>query len=210
VHTPVVYLRNLPYEEQLYWKAYNERPKGGISERAFKTDFEGRWDVDYEPLSSLKDAVRELHRQQVQWWKLRSKNLVDQVHYPATSSADEWSNEILHLDQLVVEGFEEKWLRQKAQSLGRTPDPRFRSLKLAEECLIALGFEEDHSRKITDPFHQVHDLRSKLKGHASGAEAMAIKQKVLSEYKSYRMHFRALCSECDDSIRTMTEALKKL
>ena len=33
VHTYLVYLRRLPYEEQLHWKAYNERPKGPISKR---------------------------------------------------------------------------------------------------------------------------------------------------------------------------------
>ncbi len=210
VHTYIVYLSRLPYEEQLHWKAYNEEPKGPISQRAIKTDFEGSWDVEYDPLSSLRDAVRELNRHQVLWWKLRSEKLVDQVHYPVTSSADEWSNEILQLDQLVVEGFDEKWLRQKAHSLGRTPDSQFRSLKLIEECLIALGFEEEHARKITSPLHQVHFLRSKLKGHVSGEEALEIKQKVLSDHGSYKKHFQSLCSECDTSIRTIAETFKKL
>ena len=31
VHTYLVYLRHLPYEEQLHWKAHNEAPKGTIS-----------------------------------------------------------------------------------------------------------------------------------------------------------------------------------
>ena len=207
VHTYIVYLRRLPYEEQLYWKAHNERPKGPISNRAFTTDFEGRWDLEYDPLISLKHALRELNRQQVPWWRLRAEKLLDQVHYPVTSSADEWANEILQLDQLVVEGFEEKWLRQKAQSLGREPDHKLRSLKLMEECLMALGFEEDHARKITAPFHKVHYLRSKVKGHASNEEATAIKQEVLTEYGSYKTHFRVLCGECDESIQTITNAL---
>jgi len=113
VHTYLVYLRALPYEEQLYWKSYNEEPKAPISKRAFTTDFEGTWHLEYDPLDSLKNAVSDLNRDQVPWWTLRSEKLRDQVHYPVTSSADEWATEILNLDQLVVEGFETKWLRNK-------------------------------------------------------------------------------------------------
>jgi hypothetical protein len=82
VHTYLVYLRNLPYEEQLYWKSCNEAPKGPISERAFKTDFEGSWHLDYDPLNSLKQAVGDLHKDQVPWWTLRSAKLQDQLHIP--------------------------------------------------------------------------------------------------------------------------------
>lgn len=58
VHTYIAYLRNLPHEEQMYWKAYNESPKAPISKRAFKTDFEGIWDNEYDALESLCQAVQ--------------------------------------------------------------------------------------------------------------------------------------------------------
>ena len=41
VHAYICDLRNLPYQEQLHWKSYNENPKSGISERAITNDFEG-------------------------------------------------------------------------------------------------------------------------------------------------------------------------
>jgi hypothetical protein len=210
VHTYLVYLRYLPYEEQLHWKAYNEPPKGPISKRAIKTDFEGSWDFEYDPLNSIKDMVRELHRKQVPWWTLRSEKLVDQVHYPVTASADEWANEILLLDQLLVEGFETKWLRQKAGSLGRRPDPKFGSLKLLEECLIGVGFGPDDAQKAIAPLKTAHDLRSKLKGHASGDEAVAIKKQVLKNHGSFQQHFRYLSAECDEAIRAIAEELAKI
>jgi hypothetical protein len=208
VHAYLVDLRRLPHEEQIHWTAYNERPKGPISKRAFTTDIEGRWNLEYDPLDSLKTALDELRRRQVPWWTLRSHDLPEQVHYPVTSSTDEWSIEILRLDKFVVEGFEQKWLRKKALELGRTPEPKVGSLKLVEECLIALGFEEDHAAKITGPLHEVHSLRSKLIGHASGSAAVSIKQRVLSEHGSYRKHFHALCGRCDESIQTIVEAFK--
>jgi len=209
VHTYIVYLRNLPYEEQLYWKAYNEPPKGGISRRAFTTDIQGTWYLEYDALTSLKGALHQWDEAQVPWWVLRAENLQDQVHYPVTSSADEWVSEILNLDQLVVEGFETKWLRSSAELLGRTPDASLASLMLAEQCLIGLGYEESDAHKIVAPLKKVHWLRSKLKGHASGTDATKIKKQALAECASYKRHFRVLTEEVDQSVRALGAAFEK-
>jgi len=206
VHTYLVYLRSLPYEEQLHWKAYNERPKGPIAERALKADFEGSWDIKIDPLNELKYLLLDLKKQTVPWWTLRSEKLIEQVHYPVTDSADEWSNEILLLDQLVVEGFEEKYLRKKAESLGRKPDPKLRSLQLVEDCLQALGCDEERSKELVAPLRRLHNMRSKLKGHASGDSAIEIRKEVLTNHQTYRKHFESICLACTDSIRTIMEA----
>jgi hypothetical protein len=58
VHTYLIYLSYLPYEEQLYWKSFNEPPKGPISKRAIQTDFKGEWDTAYDPLESLMSVNR--------------------------------------------------------------------------------------------------------------------------------------------------------
>jgi len=210
VHTYLIYLQRLPYDEQLYWKSYNEKPKAPISRRAHTTDFQGEWYTEYDPLTSLKEIMLELDRAQVPWWTLRSEELPPRVHYPVTTSPDEWSNEILQLDQMLVEGFETKWLRKKAIELGKDPDPKFRSLKLVEECLVALGWEETDAREVTAPMHNLHELRSKLKGHAPGDEATAIRKQVLAEHGSYGKHFRSLCANCDEGLHTIAEQLKGL
>jgi len=209
VHTYLIYLSRLPYEEQLHWKQYNEEPKAPLSKRAFATDFEGQWYDEYDPLYSLKHKLEELHQTNVGWWTLRSVDLLKRVHYPYTSSADEWADEILNLDQLVVEGFEEKWLRAKAKELGRNPDIKLRELKLVEECLVGLGFEEDHAHKIMTPFHNIHNLRS-IKGHATGDEATEIRKQVLKEYGNFRQQYKHVCTECDESLETIIEAFRKL
>ncbi len=209
VHTYLVYLRNLPYEEQIYWKSYNEQPKAPLSKRAIKTDFEGNWFTEYDPLGSLKSGVCDFHLSQVPWWTLRSQRLLDQVHYPVTSSADEWANEILQLDQLIVEGFESKWLKNKASALGRATDPKLQSLALIEECLIGFGYTEEHAERIVAPLKQVHYLRSKVKGHASGRTVEDVKRQILKEHRSYKDHFRALCGKCDESIRAVGQEFRQ-
>lgn len=210
VHTYLIYLSRLPYEEQLHWKQYNEQPKAPLSDRAIKTDFEGQFYEEYDPLPSLKQKLDKLHTEGVSWWKLRDQDAPDKVHYPYTSSRDEWADEILNLDQLLVEGLEEKWLRNKAKELKINPDARLRALKLMEAILVAIDFEESHSREIMTPFHTVHNLRSILKGHTSGSESEKIKKEALSVHGSFRRHFEKVCSDCDESIEIIAEAFKEL
>lgn len=210
VHTYLIYLSHLPYEEQLHWKQFNENPKAPLSDRAIKTDFEGQFYEEYDPLPSLKRKLDQLHAEGVNWWKLRDQDAPDKVHYPYTDSRDEWAEEILNLDQLLVEGLEEKWLRKKAKELKFDPDARLRTLKLVETILVAVNFEEDHAREIMSPFHTVHNLRSILKGHTSGSEAETTRKDALTEYGSFRKHFEKICTDCDESLEIIAGAFKEI
>ena len=203
VHTYLQYLSHLPYEEQLYWKSFNEAPKGPISRRAFHTDFEGKWDPGYDPLQSLRGVLVELHENPVPWWKLRESSLLEKVHYPLTKAPDEWSDELHALDKLVVEGFVTDNLRARLTNLGSTVNSEWKSLKLLEELLRGLGSDKDQVREITGPLRELNSLRSKISGHASGREATRIKTEILKKHKTYAGHFRDLCTQCDRAIRTL-------
>jgi len=205
VHTYLIYLNHLPYEEQLHWKQYNEDPKASISHRAYTTDIKGDFHLDYNSLESLKHKLREL---KCPWWTLRTEDVIERAHYPVTTSNDEWKEEILALDQLLVEGFQEKWLRNKSKELGRSPDAQSRSLKLLEECLVGLDFEEDHARTIVAPLRELHDLRSKLKGHASGNTAQTLKTEAIKNHGNYRDHYTHLVTACDEAVKTLIEAFQ--
>jgi hypothetical protein len=209
VHTYLIYLSGLPYDEQLHWKQFNEYPKAPLSDRAIKTDFEGRWSEEYDSLPSLKRKLDTLHSESVDWWKLRDPEAPSKVHYPYTDSKDEWAEEILNLDQLLVEGLEEKWLRRKAKELGCNPDSRLRALKLIEVILVAVDFESEHARDIMSPFHAVHNLRSILKGHTAGSEAEKVRKETLVAFGSFKKHFEKLCTDCDESIDIVANALRE-
>lgn len=209
VHTYLVYLSRLPYAEQLHWKAYNEKPKGFLSERAVTTDFKGDWYLGYDPLASLKSKLSQLIRNGVPWWKLRSTNLMDKTHYPVTTSTDEWANEIMNLDQLLVEGFDTSWLKERALELHRTPEKTAGSISLLGECLVGLGIEAEQAKKLMAPLHALHKTRSKVKGHATGSEAQALKNEAITTYGSYKKHFEELCKLCDESMETIIDTLSR-
>jgi hypothetical protein len=203
VHTYLIYLSYLPYEEQLYWKSFNESPKGQISRRAFQTDFEGKWDIEYDPLQSLIHILRNLHDAQVSWWTLRDEDLFEEVHYPVTKSADEWAKELHALHKLLVEGFVTTELRTGATNLGSKLDPKWQSIKLIEQILSSLSSGEDQAREIVGPLRELNLLRSKISGHASGKDATEIKAGVLKEHRTFPSHFRQLCTQCDRAVRAL-------
>ena len=203
-------LNRLPYSEQLHWKQYNEPPNAGLPKRTIETDFCGMWSDVEDPLISLKTFLRKLSKLDVGWWTLKGDNSPEKLNYPYTSSTDDWEEEILNLDQVIIEGFNEKWLRKKTAELGILTDPSYRSLKLIEELLKGFGYEEDHAENIMSPFREIHNLRSKLKGHTSGEEAVLLRKNALIQFRSYYMHYRNLISECIESLEILKDAFSQV
>jgi hypothetical protein len=207
VHTYLVYLSRLPHEEQQYWRSFNEEPKAPISDRAFKTDFLGEFS-DADPLGQLKHLLGSLDERKPAWWTLRDADLIRQLTSPVTAAPNEWANDVMNLDKAIIEGFEEKYLRKKAQELGRTVPDQMRALKLLEECLIGLNFAPDHAHALLSPFHEVHNLRSEQKGHPAGETARKAREAILEKHKTFRSHFDELCRQCLESLTIIDRAFQ--
>jgi hypothetical protein len=172
VHTYLRYLGELPHKEQVYWQSFNEWPKAPLSRRAITTDFKGEFFTEYDALNSLKLKIRNLDERRPDWWQVRGDEMAKTVHYPATSASSEWANEMLALDQLTVEGFRVKELRDLAQKLNRGIDKDWKSLKLVEECLVGSGMDANEAKQAMSALQELHEMRSVVKGH-SAAEATA-------------------------------------
>jgi hypothetical protein len=209
VHTYLRYLRMLPYDEQLYWQSFNEWPKGIISRRAYLTDFEGSWVSEYEPLGALIRKVAMLDEASPEWWKPRGEELARAVHYPISASVDEWIDSMPSLDQLVVEGFQEKPLRRLATSLGRNPEKEWRSLKLLEECLLARGSDEAEAANAIQSLRTIHELRH-LKGHVAVTKKAEEAKRAQKNFGSFRGHFEMLAQDCDEALKLIMEVLEVL
>lgn len=207
VHTYLCYLAKLPYSEQLYWQSFNEWPKGPISKRALETDFEGNFSTQPDPLVDLKYEISKIDKLQPAYWQPRGDDLSAAVHYPLTASAEEWSSAILALDQLVVEGFAPKPLRQRLKDAGRAFDKQWGSLKLLEEFLVATGLDEAEAKEIIKPLGLLHHLRSKTKGHAAQEDKVELIKQAKSDYGSLSAHFRALVSDVQLSFDRLVELL---
>lgn len=207
VHTYIGYLANLPYEEQQYWKLYNEWPKAGLSKRAVENDLLGQVASDRDPLAAIKHAIASLDGKRPAWWKPRGSQLAERVLPPATAAAKEWADEILALDQLTVEGFIKTPLVAMAAKLGVEIDPTWASLRVIEAILEGQGHAADEAKTTVAPLRRLHHLRSKVKGHASN-EGKALERQALTEHGTFRAHFLALCSEVDAALLAVIAALE--
>lgn len=209
VHTYLIYLSHLPYEEQLHWKQYNEAPKTGISRRAYAADILGAWHDENDPLDSLKERLSALDREGAMWWTLRDSSYLYRVHYPVTSSQEEWKGELGNLHQLLVEGLNQTYLRAVVQKTGQPLDPRYRSLKLLELSLIGLGFEGEHAYELLGPFHELHNLRNKVVSHTPGSEAGELVSEIKRNHPGFPEHFRGLVTALDTNLEIIAGALKE-
>jgi hypothetical protein len=207
VSTYIVYLRNLPFEEQQHWKLYNEAPKAPLSARAIKTDFEGDWDDTYDPLRSLKGRISALDGAEPSWWSQRGEEARDLVHYPVSTSAKEWADEILALSQMVVEGFLPKQLKLIASRLSAEFEPHLGSLKLLEAILEAKGRSADEAKTTVSPLRELQHLRTKVKGHLT-SEGKVLLHEARRKHGSLSTHFRYLSEQCDRAMEQIVAALE--
>lgn len=207
VHTYIGYLARLPYEEQLYWQSFNEWPKGNVSKRAFENDYLGKFSTEYDPLDHLKVIIRRLDELSPPWWKTRGSELIDAVHYPVTDSIEEWGDELLSLDQLLVEGFYLKGLKKLADGWGAQYEKSWASLKLVEVLLKAKGSTEDEANAVLQPLRDLHDLRNPAKAHGEPRRRTQAVKEARAKSGTLRQHFKDLTSKLDEAMGSIADSL---
>ena len=202
-------LNKLPYREQLHWKQYNVEPKTSISKRAFENDFLGKFSDEDDVLEKLKRLLSKMNDSSLDWWKLKTSEGLTKLHYPYTDSKDEWADELLNFDQVIVEGFDKKSLKARANELSAHVENKFGTLKIIENILIAKGFEIEDAHSLMSVFHEVHNLRNKVKGHVSGSEAEDLRKKALKDHGSYNNHFKQLFEKVLESLEVLFDEIGK-
>ena len=209
VHTYIRYLSTLPIEEQLYWKSFNEWPKGKISKRAYQTDILGEFSTEDDPLAELRGVVHSLDRKAPSWWCPRGDVLIQKALYPATDSIEEWGNEILALDHMVIEGFSVRGLRSVADARGSTYEKGWRSLKLLEVALSAAGCGEEQAKKLVGPLKELHSLRNPAKAHGDPSGRQAAVATARKSHGTLRRHFQDLAGRVRDMVKVIAVSLPK-
>ena len=198
VHAYIRYLRHLPYQEQLYWKSFNEKPKSGISRRAIEHDFKGEFVEITDPLENILSIVRRWSKSDLAWWKLREEELLERVSTPPTSSRDEWAGAFKDLSKLIIEGFQIKAIRTRLEAMNIAFKESEQSVALMEKLL------DDEQR--LDGLRAVQRIRSKVDAHSSGSTASDLANKALQEHETYSAHFENVCRTVTDELKLIEQA----
>jgi len=196
----------LPYKEQLYLSSFNEKPKAGISERAFKTDFMASFDIDYDPLSSLKQIlekfpVSKLTNRKFYIWKmpdLPKTRDIKSLNYVVTESIKEWEDQIHILEQILIEGLCTQSINKLAVYLG-CRNKELASLKQLIKCLETLSIEKNEITIFGDPLLKLRKLRSSVVDHPG-------KNYPKGDLKK---HNRMLFEDCDKAMRKLADFIDR-
>ena len=207
VHVYICDLRDLPYQEQLYWKSFNEEPKAGISERALRKDFLNQRVGTIDSLERIKQILRQWEQSDVPWWKLRDPMSISRVTRSLTSSRDEWANSFTNLAQLVVEGFSVKAIRTKLKQIGTPWQSTQKSLALLE-LLLSDGTTGTDEKSLSG-LRLVQRVRSKVGAHSRGREAKALARDALEQYGSYAAHFESVCRSIVKELKHIERVFRK-
>ena len=202
VHAYICDLRNLPYQEQLHWKSYNEKPKTGISERAFTNHFKGEW-VDPDSFENVLFIARKWTKSDLTWWKLREEVLLEQVSTPRTVSRDEWARAFMGLSKLIIEGFQIKTIRKKLEEMNIAFQKEEKSLVLLEKFLI--GHHKINDGQRLEGLRTIQHIRS-IFAHAGSNEANDLANHALQEHGTYSEHFKSICEILADELRLIEQA----
>ena len=208
VHAYIRYLRNLPYSEQLHWKAHNEPPKAPISADVRRMDFEGEWNdlpSQATAVSPVLRRLREWKEKDVEWWKCRDDEAFSRIRSMYTESQEEWRDKCRDLATLAIEGFELKWLRRRAEAAGETPDQAEKSLRLLERILG--GEEPEEQETKLEALRELQRVRT-LVSHTRGNDARRFLAQIEERNGSYRAHFEELCERIDRELDMIEGALR--
>jgi hypothetical protein len=211
VHTYLTYLSMLPYSEQKYWKSFNEKPKSNISKRAIQTDFKADWSFSYNPLYELKKNLANFPSVNIvssveKIWEMPSgENMIyyDQLNYVVSNSKKEWQDEILNLAKILIEGFNNKYLKKLSKHLN-CYNSEYGSIKILEECLKVKRVDVEIINNIISPLKTLQSLRSKEVVHLRTSDIKNITKKFVS----LKEHFRHILSQCEKSINALSEIVK--
>lgn len=215
VHVYLIDLSYLPYTEQLYWRSFNEEPKGTISNRSYKTDFLGEWALESNPLKELKRILKDFPHaivsgRKVEFWQQpggADADLLERIHYMAGASQKEWETSIVELDKLVVEGFNVKeLLRPTAQILGITQE-KLVSISLLKAILEAKGIAPDLIIQIIVPLKQLQEIRSQVASHRKGTNAAKVIKNIKSQFKSFDNHYTDLVAQMLQSLSLLKDLI---
>ena len=183
VHVYICDLRRLPERELHYLKSFNEPPRGGLSTSTLQTDFLGQVVDVVEPLARVKQILGRWGRDEVGWWTLRAEHLTDAVNVPYAGSRKEWADEFNGLHDMVIDGFEKRFLREQLQAKGIAFDQTDQTLQLLEKAMPVPSLRT------------VWRIRTKVSAHVRGSTGEGLWEKALQEHESPAEHFQTVCND---------------
>ena len=110
---------SLPYEEQLYWRAYNIPPEGGVSETFYRRMVKGEWASSDQPDLLFKQSYEQLQEacdECLGWQLLKPPGAGDEYRFrrlrvPTANEESHFKDLVSDLTSILIEALNEKCLQ---------------------------------------------------------------------------------------------------
>ncbi|MEM1043597.1 MAG: hypothetical protein AAGI91_13320 [Bacteroidota bacterium] len=173
-------LGRLPADEQLYWRAFNVEPDGGISETAFRRDVMAEFADPTEPGLAFRQAHERANRawESALGWPLYLPLAADDQHnldglrVPLNDGAAEFDGQVQALAKAAVDSLNEKRVRKAAIAVGHEYEGGEAGIAKLVAYLDVTGFDVSAhglDRSPTDWMKDVQWLRSSGSAHRKGS-----------------------------------------
>ena len=204
VFTFLCKLGEIPYKEQIHWKAHNEQPKDGISQSFAERHLGGRWFESEDNIDPIKEILAEWSRTSVKWWSMSDPRTIERVVSPYSQSQKEWADACGYLYIAVVECFSVKYIRTALNNAGIAHNEDDKSLKLLEKLIS----ERNGSECKLEGLRELLTVRNKVYGHLPGSDAKKLVDETLRRHGSFAGHWQTICKQVTTELRTIERCLK--
>ena len=204
-------LRDLPYQEQLYWQSFNEKQKAGLPDDVVRSDFHGMLPSKDPPLSRVEYVLRGWNQEDRSWWKVRNRRVLDALRVPRGDSSQEWASAFQALSTAVVEGFLVRPIRRLLADRGVELRKEDQSIMLLEKAIAGADITGTQGDSIRlEGLREAQRIRSKVAAHTAGSVAETLKRDALRDYGTFAGHFEAVCDRIANELAAVDDALKQL
>ena len=179
-----VFLRDLgidlPYTEQLHWRAYNIPPEGEISETAIRRNFMGEWASSDQPDFLFKQSYNQLQDicvESLGWQLLKPLGPKDRYHLqrlriPVSDEQCHFDDLVQDLQMVLIESLNVKELKKRLPATDQPILKGKRGIEILKEVLSFHAIEGvDHHIEF---LQKLQALRSLGSGHLKGGDYQKI------------------------------------
>jgi hypothetical protein len=204
--------RDLPYEEQLHWRAHNIPPAGKMSETFFRRQILAEPTDSQRSEHQFSDRYHELENECDKWlgWRLLLALEVDDSHHfhniriPATDEQRDFDELVLGLAKILIDSLNEKQLNLLIPADNR--DGIKGGISRLEAAFAARGVQG--SEDYINFMRKLQNLRSSSSAHRKGSNYRKIAAEFGVDNQNLRSVFASILRQALGLLEFMVSVVR--
>jgi len=178
VHVHLGDLQYLPFSEQQYWRQFNVRPQGGMSQESFRSDYMAEFVESSDPIHRFHNLCKQLDKKINDLFGFgffkemiqADQYVKTEIHTLTSNNQGEFDKQLIFLTKLAVDSINYEEIEKII--LWKPPeDQAYNKLGFVENFLIEkAGVDKNVAKQIIQPFRFSYELRSSSSAHRKSSK----------------------------------------